>query len=164
MNHLPDAEVRAAAAHAESDDGALQQRAAYTTGLRQLAAILDAHPELPLPSFGQGASNPALAYVDDWQQDAKQVLAAWARAAGHAEKAVDGDWYKLDLTLAGFRLQVYSSRDAVCERVVTGTETVTIPAQPAVDAQPERVETREIVEWRCSPLLADDRAAAGASA
>lgn len=51
------------------------------------------------------------------------------------------------------KLHVSVARDEVCERVVVGTEDLVVPASPAVEAQPERVETREVVEWRCGSLL-----------
>lgn len=47
---------------------------------------------------------------------------------------------------------ISSDRGEVCKRVVVGTETKTIPA---VEAQPERTEVVEKVEWVCGDLLTD---------
>lgn len=41
-------------------------------------------------------------------------------------------------------------RQAVCERVVTGTREVVVPA---VEAAPARFETIEDFEWVCAPIL-----------
>jgi len=83
-------------------------------------------------------------------------------------RALGGTWSKeysdgeltMSQTREGLDLTVMVRREAVCERVVIGYEPVTIPAMeamPATPAMPERVETREIVEWRCTtPLLAED--------
>lgn len=53
-------------------------------------------------------------------------------------------------------LEVWAPRSAVCERVVVGTETVEIPDPDA----PKVTVEREVVEWRCSPLLAAGETAA----
>lgn len=53
----------------------------------------------------------------------------------------------------GIVLRIVVERTAVCERVVTGVETITVPA---VEAMAERTEDREIVEWRCEPLLSEE--------
>ena len=50
----------------------------------------------------------------------------------------------------GLKLTIAVKRDAVCTRRVVGTETVTLPA---VEAQAERTEEREVIEWDCEPLL-----------
>lgn len=52
----------------------------------------------------------------------------------------------------GLSLHVVVVREAVCTRRVVGTETVTLPA---VEAAPERTVEREVVEWDCSPVLAE---------
>ena len=83
----------------------------------------------------------------------KEQLATIAKALpGKVEKD-----YSVDSVLRllgrfdGLHVVAYAGRDRVCERVVTGIETVTVPA---VEAKPETTEEREIVEWRCAPLLA----------
>lgn len=125
-------------------------RAAYTDGLRQLADWLEANPEIDLPWTGTYDSFSLGVWVS------KEELATIARALpGKVEK----DFTTLDTVVyvraafAGLKVEAYAGRNAVCERIVTGTETVTVPA---VEAKPERTEEREVIEWHCMPLLADD--------
>jgi hypothetical protein len=83
-------------------------------------------------------------------------------AAQRILRAIGGKWAKnpwddrFDFKQPNYRpgvnLAVYTHRDQVCERRVVGTEEVTVPA---VEAQPERTETREVVEWDCSPVLSE---------
>lgn len=86
------------------------------------------------------------------------IMAELRRAIGGMWKKEAND-YRFSLTRdfhqSGVNLSIViaSSRESVCTRVVTGTETVVIPA---VEAQPERVEERDKTEWRCSPILDDD--------
>lgn len=129
-----------------------------TAALREAADLLEQHPELPAPYINGSDWGLSL----DWQMMVKHGnnLSAQKATAAQVVQAIGGDWQKVELgdtfhfrqTHGLLRLDVYVDRPAVCERVVTGTETVTIPA---VEAQPERVEEREVVEWRCQPLLAE---------
>jgi len=49
-------------------------------------------------------------------------------------------------------IEISGNREEVCQRVVTGTETVEVPE---VEYQPARTEEREVVEWVCGNLLTD---------
>lgn len=132
--------------------------------LRSLADLLDAHPDLPTPvitAFGSGSVQAA------WQlmniAEAKKDQRTWAI---RIRRALGGTWRKkpwqdrfdFHTERDGVDLAIYAHCDQVCERVVTGTETVTIPAVDAQAAQPERTEEREVVEWRCDPVLVGDDA------
>ena len=61
------------------------------------------------------------------------------------------EWRDVGLTISrdfgGVRLEAFLLRAEVCERVVTGTREVPAQVTPA--------HTEEVVEWQCSPLLAD---------
>ncbi|MBA2952157.1 hypothetical protein GON03_19255 [Nocardioides sp. MAH-18] len=139
--------------------------AATADRLKVVADLLAAHPDLPAPCvFAYSGSGHVevtwqLMNTDghkDNQRDAARTIIA----------ALGGKWTKnpwddrfdfarpLD---GGITLQIFAHRDQLCERIVTGSETVTIPA---VEAQPERTEQREVVEWRCHPLLADEAVSA----
>lgn len=129
------------------------ERAAYTAGLRQLADWLDANPEIELPWTGRYE----VFQLGVWLR--KDELAAIARALpGKVEKVADdaSKVLRIQGQFAGLNVEAYAGRTEVCERIVTGTETVTVPA---VEAKPEKTEEREVVEWRCHPLLADELAA-----
>lgn len=125
------------------------ERAAYITGLRMLADLLEANDQLPLPWTG-GQYDPLQLAV--WTS--KEQLAAITRALpGPVTKdGTSPDVFRIHAYLAGLHVSAYAGRNEVCERVVVGTETVTVPA---VEAQPERTEERDVVEWKCRPLLAD---------
>lgn len=103
--------------------------------------------------------NRFLVYVHD-----AETLAEFARAAVRAGRKVDkklsgeGDrYFAVDVAFGWLTLHVYAVRDAVCERVVTGTREVVeeIPDPEALAAVPTTTVTRteEIVEWRCGSLL-----------
>jgi hypothetical protein len=133
-------------------------RTDYIAGLRQLADILEQHDDLPLPYSGAGTH---ILWIAGVRPDHKGIAAAFARAIpGTVAKSPRGTDLDLVGQIAGLKVKLIVDRDQLCKRVVVGTETVTVPAQPAVDAQPEQVVEREIVEWVCHPVLADAKASA----
>lgn len=138
--------------------------------LRQAADLLDQHPDIGPGVYitaGDRYASTGEGYAElNWYLhiDHKDTGEQKAKAA-QIVRALGGKWDKVDhggdMTFrqqrGPVRLDVQVKREAVCERVVVGTETRTVPA---VEAQPERTETVEKVEWRCQPLLADDTATA----
>lgn len=131
--------------------------------LRAATDFIAAHPHLPAPyvsSFNRGEVD--LNYYLQIRNpgdlaEQKDVAAAIVRAVGGDwDKEPWGDQFRFTATRGPLKFDVQVKREAVCERIVVGTETVTLPATEAqvIDAQPERVEQREVVEWRCLPLLA----------
>ncbi len=95
-------------------------------------------------------------------------LAIFLRGDGQREacaalaREVGGRWDKRETSVRdsfilerelvpGVKVQVWTDREAVCERVVVGTETVEVP-DPDFEAPTVTVE-REVVEWRCESLL-----------
>lgn len=129
------------------------QRSEYTAGLRLLADVLDRHPEVPLPYQGSRA-RLMISFLSACG-DSKAELAAAARAfPGPFSKVANDEYFDLNGQLRGLRIQLVAYRDAVCERVVVGTDTVVKkvpdPAAPLVEV----VEEVDRVEWVCSPVLA----------
>ena len=134
--------------------------------LRAVADLLDAHPELPRPPYvacyDHRPHEADLAWNFHFNGNAEDAADQKAKAALMLRTlggkwAKDFDWRDADRadfrqTRDGLNLRVTVNRSAVCERVVVGEETVTLPA---VEAQPERTETREVVEWRCESVLAE---------
>jgi len=124
-------------------------RTAYTQGLRDLADILDNNPDLPLPYHGKSVGL-------HWIENDKASAAVFARLIpGTVTKTARGDALDLEGQIAGLKVLFIASRDAVCERVVTGTHEVTVPAQPAVKATKATTRVVEDVEWVCGPLLSE---------
>lgn len=123
-------------------------------GLRALADMIEDNPEV-----ARFASVDGL-YAFHVTTAADQAILA--RAALRSGAKVDKDvWEKqhnLILRWGVVGAYVLASREDVCERVVTGVETVTeVVPDPEVLATVPKVEvTREVekYEWVCKPLLA----------
>ena len=126
--------------------------------LRVVADLIASHTDLPTPSvfaYSHGTVDVSWQLMhDDETKDDQRAAALRIRRAigGQWNKNPWGDRFDFERDYDGIKLQIYANREQVCERRVVGTETVTVPA---VDAQPERTETREIVEWDCVSLLAE---------
>lgn len=136
--------------------------AEYAAGLRAMADMIQAHPELAVnldyTQLRRGIN------VYPYGDNPRATLAEFARA-GKAHGAVvtketlgeDDRYFSVILRWGPVALDVFAERTEVCERVVTGTETVTrMVPDPAVEVPlVEVTEEVERVEWRCSPLLAE---------
>ena len=131
------------------------------TGLRALADFFEQYPDLAEHINGQ----PDLLGYVGFVEDPVAVMAAFARA-GKAlgvpvEKDYDDNFGKVRLHFGPVALQAYAERGQVCERVVVSTETVVeeVPDPEALAKVPTVQVAREVeqVEWRCHPLLAQDR-------
>ena len=137
----------------------MADRAGYISGLRKLADLLEDHPEVPLPYQGQDPTCSRLSFnFLDVRDDNKAAMAAAARAfPGKLEKGTTADTY-FDLrgNLDGLYYELTAYRHAVCERVVTGTQTITraVPDPSVKVPLVEVTEDVEVVEWRCSPIMA----------
>lgn len=130
-------------------------------GLRALADLFEANPELA-EDFRYGDAFSKIHNPVSHSEDPRASMAAWARAGKAAgvpvAKEYDGQWGSVTVTLTGaVKIFTYAKREQVCTRVVTGTETVTVKVpDPSVEIPMVEVEhTREIVEWKCEPLLAE---------
>lgn len=129
-------------------------RAGYIAGLRQLADVLEQHPEVPLPFQGHGMALTFSFFRHG--DDNRAAMAAAAKALPcQLQKAGSDEYFDLNGKLAGLKIQLTAFRGEVCERVVVGTREVTEeipdPAAPKVIV----TKTVEDVEWRCNSLLAD---------
>jgi hypothetical protein len=145
-----------------NDQATADPRAEYIAGLRMLADLLEARPELMKP-------HGYLQVIPLGEVQSREQLAAWARALpGKKEKQITDQFANLVGTLRGVQVKVVAYRDEVCERVVLGTETVTkkVKDPQALAAVPEIEVTEEVeqVEWVCRPMLADEPEVIGAVA
>jgi len=139
------------------------------TKLRALADLIDNHPDLPVPYITGYSSGDMQAswYLHVHGIDLPNQKTTAARIVrtlgGQWDKTQDDDQFSFTQDRDGLSLTVIVNRAAVCERVVTGTHEVTVPAtpaQPAQEALPERTERVEDIQWVCSSLLADEQATA----
>lgn len=112
-----------------------KQRVDRVSSLRNLVEFLEAHESVPAP------------YLGDFYLFArsKEEFLALRRLGGFEIKNADDQHFRMERSFGEFRLVLCVDREHVCERVKVGTRVV--PAQPAKEAQPERVE--EVFEWRC---------------
>lgn len=140
-----------------------QQQAA---GLRALADMIEAHPGLA-ENFRYTAIEDVNVPLSHSTNEPALTIAAFVRAAkahgASVEKNYSEKYGGVYLRWGPIGLHVYAPREQVCERVVTGTETVTKrvkdPAALAAVPEVEVTETVEKFEWVCRPLLvADDEA------
>lgn len=140
-----------------AEDRVAAERAAYISGMRKLADILEAHPELELPFEGHRTE---MIVVPVYGGDASKSAKRFSRLIpGRIDKepSTSGDSMSLIGSIDGLKIRMLLNRDDVCERVVVGTREVTTsaPDPDAVAALPvvEQTVTEEIVEWRCLPIL-----------
>ena len=136
-----------------------EKRAEYTKGLRALADLLDANPDLQLPWEGSYPEYGTLSIIALGDDGAAQI-AAWAKVLpGLKKKEVQNTYFYLKGSLHGLHLRVTVQRDQVCRRVVTGTREVTKEVRdPDALAKVPTVtvtETVEDVEWVCEPILSE---------
>lgn len=130
---------------------------------RAVADLIDAHPDLP-PPFTSVYSHTAheadvkwYLHINSFGDEARQREAARSIVrdiGGKWDKGFNDDDAQFTQTRDGMHMLVVVKREAVCERRVIGIETLTLPA---VEATPERTVDREVVEWDCSPVLADEQ-------
>lgn len=137
-------------------------RAAYISGLRKLADLLERNADIPLPYASGTAAAPAHRITFYMLDASREAFVERARMfPGVLKKEVGNETFSLVGSLDGLHFDVVAYRDNVCERVVTGTRKVTrtIPDPDVEVPTVEVTETVEDVEWHCAPLLSE----AGAS-
>jgi hypothetical protein len=133
------------------------EREEQVANLRSFANFLEANPNLKSPFDDSGER---FLVCLSWAEDPKAELAKWARATSHLHpaKKYDGTYAALNVDFGGIALHVFAKRELVCDRIVTGTSTVTKtvkdPAALAAVPEVEVTEEVELVEWVCGPLLA----------
>ncbi|GHG97444.1 hypothetical protein ACFORH_42810 [Amycolatopsis roodepoortensis] len=133
-------------------------------GLRRLADMVEAHPEIQ--AYYLKPDEPIT--MTAWYATSPAELTAIMRAArqhkAKVEKDAFDDVYQLKVSWDGLTVAALANRGEVCERVVTGTETVTKtvpdPVKLAEVPTVEVTETVDKVEWVCRPLLAAEKAPA----
>ncbi len=139
----------------DNRDSLAAQQAA---GLRQLADMIEANPELT------HYLRHALSISAHVFEDVPTTFATFARAAkasgAKVIKDYNGKYAHVRADWNGFTVDLQTDRDEVCERVVVDTREIVeeVPDPVAVAALPLVKQTRveEIVEWKCRPLLAAD--------
>jgi len=98
-----------------------------------------------------------------WGDDARGRLAATARAlpCPSWDKTVSESFMRMAGKLAGLKVELVAERDAVCTRVVTGTEEREVEKVITPAVVEKVTETVDVVTWDCQPVLAPREVAHG---
>lgn len=129
--------------------------------IERYAAFIRANPDIAAAWIGDrfliplsNKENPAAVMAD--------ILRRGRRAGATVTKNVNDTYAGALLSFGSITVDVYAQRDLVCERVVVGTHEEQVEEQDpeALAAVPvvKVKKTVEDVEWRCTPLLAAERA------
>lgn len=125
----------------------MSTHADYAAGLRLMADFIEAHPEIPVP-----LDVVASTFIHTEKDKQKKAAARIAKLLGYVNKGFyDASVYFTRQFSKGVGYQVWFDRDAVCERVVTGTKLIPAREERIVPAEAARSE--DIVEWHCHSIL-----------
>lgn len=131
----------------------------FVSGLRNVADFFETHPELKAPYEVTRGEKLTVGFfgeiTDDLDIDSKEGAAAFVRIVGGRIKKDANDSHLILVADKGsFAVRAVASRDALCERVQTGTRIVPATEETFIPAQPEREEP--VYEWRCNSILAPE--------
>lgn len=122
------------------------ERQTALNDLRRVINWLEAHPNVPLP-FDIGGNGYLLMTALDTKAEAEQLV----KEFGSCTKEWHDDVLYIHKRFGCQLLKAMFYRNVICERVVTGTEEV---PEKRVPAKVEPAHVKEVVEWRCAPILA----------
>jgi hypothetical protein len=127
-------------------------------GLHRLAELVAANPDLAsLFRYTLAHISVPLIASEDPKTALAAIVRAGLRTGATVSKLPSDQFAGADVLWGPVGIHVYADRELVCERVVTGTETVTrtVPEPAALAAVPTVEVTEEVerVEWVCRPLL-----------
>lgn len=114
-----------------------ESRALYIKALRELANFLESREDAVLP-----VGDAMHAYTSDGEVFKRGVKAIGLMGRKHFD-----DWANYIVDFGAIRYVLYTPREAVCKRIVKGTENVPEQVVPA--------HVKEIVEWECEPWFAN---------
>lgn len=116
------------------------EREDFISGLRQLAALYEQHPDLSIPAYP----------VFNVFVFSKEEFVAQARILKSGKKASTESFLVLRRKFGSITLDLNVLHEIGCERIVVGSRT--IPAKPATLLPATEERTEEIVEWRCPDI------------
>lgn len=134
-----------------------RERARYIDGLRVLASVLESNEGIPLPYHGSG-TDITMHFL--FGSDPREAMAAAAKAlpCNWTKEVRDGgeygEYFDLLGAVGGLKVRLTAYRDAICKRVVVGTEMQDVDEviTPAVTKKVKKPV--DIVEWDCGSLFA----------
>jgi hypothetical protein len=128
-------------------------RKEWVDGLHAVADYVEAHPGLPLPSAFGARFYLFAGHEADEGETPLAFLTRCARELRRTDKDVDPNYFSLSRRFGPHAIVALAARDAVCERVVVGTEPVEVQVPPEGVAMVTVTEQRDVVEWRCPESL-----------
>lgn len=132
-----------------------EKRTEFINSLRLMADTLE-NPDLRLPTWANSLS-PVYVFARTAEE-----IKAWAKTLGAIEKIYGDDDSSYNFSIRGnlgtLQVQVFTERELVCERIVVGSEEIEVTERDPSYEVPMITHTvvKEIVEWNCHSLLADD--------
>lgn len=139
--------------------------------LHTIAEVLEQHPEINTPTISDYSAGVTARFHYYGENAAAEIANDIRFFPGvkfnkndPTKGTFENNYYTLTGKLDVLEVQFLAPRDKVCNRVVTGTETVTEelpdPAEVAKLPTVKTERTIETVEWQCVPLLAKAEAVA----
>lgn len=122
--------------------------------MRAVAAMLAEHPPPVVPNVSVRMYGPPKIHFYCGDDRAEfDACVRWAKEHfGAGKKDAASDLFKVSFsTSGGWLVEVFASREQVCERVLVGTETAEVPDPDA----PTITVERPVFEWRCGSILSD---------
>lgn len=131
----------------------MSTNAEYAAGLRQLADMIEANPGIKAHYL---TSSINVWYAFD-REKMQEIIRAGLAAGAQVKKEYFESTATVELQFGSIKAAALTAREQLCERVVTGTKTVQVPDPEHIPASVPLVEqVVDVVEWKCSPLLAPE--------
>lgn len=131
----------------------------HIASLAPVMQWLGQHPELDDLTMSFPLADRFSMYVPGFEDDSAERFATAVRALkdgapiGTVRRTDDDNHTRFSRDFGAVTVSIYTYRDAVCERIVVGTETVEVPDPNAPTISVER----DVVRWECRPVLAGDQ-------
>lgn len=126
--------------------------------LRELANLLEAHPEIEMPNIDPyGSDLEMIRFQLTSLGDAAAATAALIVKAfpGPFRKTYDESYFTFTGQFAGVPVEVRTMRADVCVARQVGTKTVLRPDPVALEAVPDIEVEVPVFEYDCKPVLAE---------
>lgn len=144
--------------NAHETNGLTDFQQSYVNGLRLLADKLESNPDL-MNDYGITLYKYVWSKADEDGNKEPKEFARQALLLGPSEKNANETTYEVTALFGPHRFTIYTERDAVCTKVVTGTRVETTSEyDPELLAAVPKVTYEKVieeVEWICPPSLHD---------
>jgi hypothetical protein len=129
-----------------------KKRVGTIAGLRELAALLEKHPEAQLPS-SYSVSVWHTIYDADHDAAVEHLRGLSKKFGGMWKKEPSGETFYLIRSLGGvLEYRLGAPREAVCAKRVVGRHTVMRPS-PRYSPPPMEPVVEDVVEWDCPEVI-----------